>query len=90
MSNTLQATNNFVLLIRDQVQKETNGLIIPGESRVKPHKGTIFSVGDLVQHKYIKEGIGKKGIFHQGIGFEIEEEGIIYLVLQANEIIAVV
>lgn len=86
----IQATNNFVFIIRDEIKKETNGLIIPGQSRVKPSIGTIYSIGDLVQDKYIKSGIGKKCLFHQGIGFEIEYESVVYLVLQGSEIISVV
>lgn len=86
----IQATNNFIFIIRDEIKKETNGLIIPGQSRVKPHVGTLYSIGDLVKDRKIKTGKGKKGLFHQGIGFEIDYEGTTYLVLQEHEIIAIV
>lgn len=85
----IQATNNFVFIIRDEIKSETGGLIIPGQGRVKPHQGTILSVGGMVKDPKIKGGKGKKVLFHQGIGFSIEFEGTEYLVLMGDEIIAV-
>lgn len=85
----IQATNNFVFIIKDEEQSESNGLIIPGSSREKTNTGTIFSVGDLVQDKKIKNGKGKKCMFHKGIGFSIEYEQTEYLVLAGEEVIAV-
>lgn len=86
----IQATNNFVFIIRDEAETETGGLYIPDQGKVKPHKGTIFSVGGLAKDPKIKNGKGKKALFHKGIGFEIEYDDKTYLVLMDNEIIAVV
>lgn len=83
----IKACNNFVFIIRDEIQSETLGLIIPGVGREKPHQGLIFSVGELVRDKKIKKGV--KGIFHQGIGFEIEVDEQVYLVLMDTEIIGI-
>lgn len=86
----IQATNNFVFLIRDVVEKEKSGLIIPGQGREKPHRGKIISVGKLVRDPSIKAGKGKSALFHKGIGFEIDYEGQVYLVLRDDEIIGIV
>lgn len=87
----IQATNNFVFIIRDDVETESSaGLLIPGHGRVKPHQGTIFSIGGLAKDPKIKNGKGKKAIFHAGIGFEIDYDSKTYLVLMDTEIIAVV
>jgi len=83
----IQATNNFIFIIRDAAQDETLGLIIPGSAREKPHQGTIYSVGELTKDKKIK--VGKKGVFHAGIGFEIEIDGQVYLVLTDSELIGI-
>lgn len=86
-----EAVNNYVFVIRDKTEAEKSGLIIPVAGREKPHQGSIFSVGDLVSDRKIKSGKGKrKALFHKGVGFEIEYEGVVYLVLEAHQIIAVV
>lgn len=83
-----KACNKFVLILRDETESEMSGLEIPNEGRLKPHSGKIYAVGSLVDDENIKEGIGKKCLFHQGTGFEITYEEISYLVLSGHEIIA--
>jgi chaperonin GroES len=85
----IQATNNFVFIIRDAVEKEKEGIYIPGQGREKPSQGDIVSVGELARDTKIVNGIGKKCLFHKGIGFSIEIDGVEYLVLTDNEIIGV-
>ncbi len=85
-----KATNTFVYVIRDEVQKKVNDLIIPGKGRVKPNRGDIFSVGGKVTDPDIKKGKGQKALFHQGVGQEIEVDGTDYLVLFEHEIIGVI
>ena len=87
---TPKATNNFVLLIREDAATETGGLIIPDAGKVKPHVGTIFSVGPLVKDNTIKSHKGKKCLFHQHVGFGIDYEGVDYWVLMGEEIISLV
>lgn len=84
-----KATNSFVFIIRDAVEKKMGNIIIPGAGRVKPHRGDIFSFGGKVTDPDIKNGKGKKALFHSGIGFEIEVDGQIYLVLNESEIIGI-
>lgn len=83
----VEATNNFVFIIRDKPPKD--GLFIPGQGKKKPHQGEIITVGELTKDNKIVNGIGKKAIFHEGIGFEIDLEGIVYLVLMDSEIIGI-
>jgi len=85
----IKATNNFVFIIRDETEKEKGGLILPSSGKVKPDRGTIFSVGGCVPDLDIKRGKGQKAVFHKGIGFEIDIDGTTYLVLEANQILAV-
>jgi chaperonin GroES len=86
---SVQATNNYVWVIRDKTETEKSGLLIPGSSRDKPHTGTIFSVGATTKDPKIKSGKNKKAIFYKGIGFEIDYNSQTYLVLQDHEIIGV-
>jgi len=85
----IQAVNNAVWVIRDEEKKEQGGILIPGRDRVKPHEGKVISIGDMVPDKKIKGAKNKKVLFHQGTGFSIEFEGIDYLVLPSEHIIAV-
>lgn len=82
------ATNNCVWVIMDETPSEKGGLIIPSMGKKKPNTGSIFSVGELVQDKKIKEN--KKAIFHDGVGQKIEYDGKEYLIIQGNEIIGIV
>lgn len=85
----IQATNNFVFIVRDKTETEKSGLLIPGQGQEKQHSGEIFSVGSLVRDTKIQKGKGKKAIFHKGIGFEIIYQEVTYLVLMDTEIIAI-
>jgi len=85
---SIKATNNFVLVIRDEVERERAGLSIPGIGQVKPASGTILSVGKLVKDPDVKAGKGKKCLFHATVGFELPFEDTTYLVLEGEQIIA--
>ena len=85
-----KAVNSFVFIIRDEIEKEKAGMFIPGQGRVKPHRGEIFSIGGKVNDPDIKGGKGKKALFHKGVGQEIEIEGAVYLVLMEHEIIGII
>ena len=89
MSN-IKATNNFVFIIRDASETTKNGMYLPSKGIEKQHKGKIVSVGGLVKDPKIKGGVGKTGIFHAGVGFEIFYEEVTYLVLSDSEIIGIV
>lgn len=84
-----KATNTYVFIIRDAVEKKMGDLIIPDKGRVKPHRGKIFSIGGKVTDPDIRKGKRNTALFHAGIGFEIEVDGVIYLVLQESEVIGV-
>lgn len=84
----MKATNNFVLIIRDETPAEKSGFAIPNQGRVKPHTGTIQSVGALVKDQNIKGAKGKKALFHPTVGFPLEYEGVEYTVLMSDQIIA--
>ncbi len=62
---------------------------VPPGGQEKPHAGTIHAVGSLVDDPEIKEAVGQKCLFHPGIGWDIEYDGVTYLVLSGHEIIAI-
>lgn len=83
-----KALNNFVFIIRDEPEESSSGLYIPEQGRVKPHYGMVTSVGDLVEDKNIQPN--EKVMFHKGVGFTVEWEGIEYLVLEGEKVISIV
>ncbi len=83
-----KACNNFVLILRDETETEIGGMIIPSGGREKPHEGTIHAVGSRVEDQEIQAAVGRKCLFHAGIGWEIIYEEVVYLVLGGHEIIA--
>jgi co-chaperonin GroES (HSP10) len=82
----VQAVNNFVFVVRDEV--EENEFIIPDQGRERPHSGHIVSTGALVQDKKIKAT--KRCLFHKGVGFPVAFEGVEYLVLTSDQVIAII
>ena len=90
MAKKIEATNHYVHIKRDETTAEKSGLIIPSSGMVKPHTGVIISVGALVRDTRIKNGKGKKALWHQTTGQEIEFEGDTFLVLEDVHIIGVV
>jgi len=85
----IQAVNNFVFLVVDEAAEEIGGLYIPNQGQEKPSSGKIVSVGDAVNDKYMKKGVGKKCIFPKGVGFHVEHEDVEYLVVESERIFAV-
>jgi co-chaperonin GroES (HSP10) len=83
-----KACNNFVLVLRDETQREQSGFDLPNGGQEKPHEGTIHAVGSKVEDEEIRNGVGQKCLFHAGIGWEIVYEDVVYLVLGGHEIIA--
>lgn len=84
-----KATNTYVFIIRDAVEKKMGNLVIPDQGAVKPHRGKVFSIGGKVTDPDIKKGQGKTVLFHKGIGFSIDVDGVEYLVLQESEVIGI-
>jgi chaperonin GroES len=85
----IQATNNFVWVIRDETPDTVSGIILPEDAKVKPHTGTIYSAGNKVEDDDIRNGEGKKCVWHKTVGMEIEFNEQTYLVLLGSEIIGV-
>ncbi len=83
------ATNFSVFIVRDAVEKKVGEIVLPSMGRVKPHRGTVFSIGGKVNDPEIKKSKGKKVGFHQGIGYNMDIDGKEYLVLQESEIMCV-
>lgn len=66
----LQAVNGFVYIIKDAAITKKGGFDVPEPSRRQPNRGSILSVGNLVQDKNIKKG--RTALFNKSAGGEID------------------
>ena len=82
---SIQAKNNCVWVIRDVPESEKGGILIPDSAKKKAHIGKVISVGKLTEDKSIK--VGSSVVFNKTSGFELEVDGITYVVLRGTEIV---
>lgn len=89
MAEKIQAVNHYVFVERDATESEKSGLVIPSAGKVKPHSGTIISAGNLVKDSRIKNGKGKRCLWHPTVGQEIEYKDQKFLILEDIHVIGV-
>lgn len=75
--------------ILEEEEKTSSGLIIPDTAKEKPRMGKVVAVGtDEMLKEVIKEG--DTILFAKFGGEEVSFEGKDYLILQRNDILAVI
>lgn len=82
---TIQASNNNVWVIREETEVEQGGIMIPDSAKKNQHKGKIITIGSLYSDKNAK--LYELAVFNKSAGFEIEEDGVTYLILAQQEIV---
>ena len=90
-------TDDRVLVNQDPVEEKTSsGLFIPVTGADAVNRGTVLAVGP---GRYNKKGdaripcdvaVNDRVLFAPGSGLQVKVEGVIYLVLKEDEIIAIV
>jgi chaperonin GroES len=79
------------VLIRPDSEAEsrtTGGLYIPETAKEKPQTGFVIAVGD--EGDEIKVKVGQKVLFPKYTGAEIRLEGINHLIMDADDILAII
>lgn len=66
MIEKITATNDFVWIIKDEIQSERGGILLPEGRMEKPHTGRIISVGVKVDDPAIVKD--KTAIFNKQVG----------------------
>ena len=86
----VQPLGTRVLVMPDNEgeSRTETGLYIPETAKEKPQTGTIVAVGD--EEEDIKVEIGQKVLFPKYTGTEIKIDGIEHLIMEADDILAVV
>ncbi|GAB4498503.1 MAG: co-chaperone GroES [Anaerolineales bacterium] len=91
MSNSvkIQPLGSRVLLRPIQEQSRTSsGLYIPDTAKEKPQTGEVVAIGDDTEE--IKVVVGQKVLFPKYTGTEIKIEGVEHIIMNADDILAVV
>lgn len=87
----LKVIDDRVLVQPDEVKddKTPGGIIIPDTAKEKPQEGKIVAVGTDEELKDVVK-VGDRIIFGKYTGDEIEADGKKYLVVQRNDILAII
>ena len=70
--------------------KTTSGIIIPDTAKEKPQKGTIVAVGKGTKDNPINVSVGDSVLYGKYAGTELQHEGVDYLIMKENDILAIV
>lgn len=66
------------------------GIIIPDTAKEKPLKGKIIAVGDGTKDEPMVLNVGDQVLFGKYAGTELELEGVKYLMMRQNDVLAVI
>jgi len=69
----------------EQESKTTSGLLLPETAKEKPQTGLVVAVGD---DQEVKLKVNDKILFAKYSGSEFKLDGIEYLLLEANDVLA--
>ena len=77
--------NDFVIVKRDERPEAKGSILLPEQAKEEPTTGTCVSVGPMAPGQLI----GRPVIFSKFGGYDTEIDGEKYVILRAEEIIAV-
>ena len=70
--------------------KTSSGIIIPDTAKEKPQKGTVVAVGPGTKENPVTVKVGNKVLYGKYAGTELQLEGVDYLMMKDNDILAIV
>tara|TARA_B100001057_G_scaffold161716_1_gene162393 strand:- start:13017 stop:13295 length:279 start_codon:yes stop_codon:yes gene_type:complete len=70
--------------------KTTSGIIIPDSAKEKPQRGTVVAVGPGTNENPVTLKPGDTVLYGKYSGSELQHNGIDYLIMKENDILAIV
>ena len=70
--------------------KTSSGIIIPDTAKEKPQKGNIVAVGPGTKDNPVTVKVGDVVLYGKYSGTELNHEGIDYLIMKENYILAII
>lgn len=78
--------NRVLIEVIDIKEKTHSGLLIPDSAKEKPQEGVVKAVGKDVK----RVGIGNRILFGKFTGFDLKLQDTEYLILNEDDILAIV
>ena len=89
MAIKVQPLGTRVLIRPEEEEARTSsGLYLPETAKEKPQKGVVVAIGD--EEEDIKVKVGQKVLFPKYTGTEIKIDGVDHLIMEADDILAVI
>lgn len=89
MAIKVQPLGTRVLIRPEEEEARTSsGLYLPETAKEKPQKGVVVAIGD--EEEDIKVKVGQKVLFPKYTGTEIKIDGVEHLIMDADDILAIV
>ena len=70
--------------------KTVGGIIIPDTAKEKPLKGTVVAVGHGTKDEEMVLKVGDQVLYGKYAGQEIQVDGVDYLIMKQNDILAII
>ncbi|MBI4564088.1 MAG: co-chaperone GroES [Planctomycetes bacterium] len=92
---SIKPLHDRVVVERNEAEKKSaGGIVLPDTAKEKPKQGTVISVGPgrILENGQVKALEVKKGdrvLFDGSAGSEVKLNGMEYLIMHENEILAV-
>jgi chaperonin GroES len=74
----------------DAETKTSSGIIIPDTAKEKPQKGKVIAVGPGTKENPITVKSGDIVLYGKYSGTELQHDGVDYLIMKENDILAIV
>ena len=74
----------------EALEKTEGGLILSASAKEKPQEAEVLAVGPGTEDEKMEVKVGDKVIFNKFSGNEIEDEDVKYLIVNAEDILAII
>lgn len=86
--------DRVVLKVKEEEATTASGIVLPGTAKEKPQEGHVVAVGsgEVVDGKKVplEVKVGDNVVFSKYSGTELKVDGVEYLIVRQNDILAIV
>ncbi|QSX08028.1 co-chaperone GroES [Alkalibacter rhizosphaerae] len=86
--------DRVVLKVKEEEATTASGIVLPGSAKEKPQQGEVVAVGsgEVVDGKKValEVKVGDNVVFSKFSGTELKVDGVEYLIVRQNDILAIV
>ena len=86
--------DRVVLKVKEEEATTASGIVLPGTAKEKPQQGEVIAVGsgEVVDGKKValEVKVGDTVVFSKYSGTELKVDGVEYLIVRQNDILAIV